>query len=404
MRTAAPMVIGQLLWCGLLSAATLPTTSITTPAPSTAPATLTIRFAKENFSIDAPPLPWVVQNPKLVPQGAAVGYARSWPSMGFTVIAESLGIESGTTTRDLEQIVLDNLRVAAPDAKVIAREPLRLAGLDFARVDIHATINGRRFAYRFLICCHNGFAFQMVGHTLQADEAKMHASIPPITNSFRLLDPKRIEHTADSKPFERFQSPRFGYVIDLKDPAWRQWNDSDHGEIGAKLGADSAMMVVPMAFLGDAPDLEALAPALLSLMSIEWDKVNAVSRITEDQKQGYVCSFDRDVNGERYHYRLKVLRGEGFGYLAAAWTCDPALFKSMDGWLACVTRANADPVVATIDSLTERERNIHASLLQSIGLHYYYKKEYDRVLKSFIPAISLARKIRSTATTRCSVT
>lgn len=354
------------------------------PLPS-----IKLQYDEHNFTMNAPGLAWTARPDDALQPGAVVSYLREFPTVGFTVISEPVGVAATLSLDELEKVVADNLRRGgARQVELVDRKPVTLNGMAGAQLDFHAPIDRANLSYRFWVYSGNGYMYQLIGHSLVADERRMRQVIEPMVSSFRQIDPKRVIQTPGFEPLARFQSPRYGYVIDLKDdPLWRRWtavtDEVPSAEVGALLGNDTAMVVIPVSFVVDAPEDETLAPVMLRLLDMEWEKVRGLRRINEGKLSGFACDYVRDLNGTRWEYRLKVLRGDGFGYLAAAWTGKPDRVKTLPLLLDRVTRPGVDPVRPDVKSLTAEERKSHALILSEIGLHYFYEKAYERAIRYF---------------------
>ena len=200
-------------------------------------------------------------------------------------------------------------------------------------------------------------------------------------------------------PAGDFHSPDYAYSVRLAGTPWTRWHglarDFPEAEFGAQLGLDSGLVVLPVNLLGTEPHLEGLNQAFLARLGIDYSsaKLRNFREIEVGGLPGYDYEYRCKIDGDNYHYVLRTVRGNGFGYFIAAWTTSRSADR-VDELKRAVTRVSFRRrvgVPADTARLNQRELTTHGLVFNDLGLFYYRARQYGKSLEYFRTAFEFGR-------------
>ncbi len=171
----------------------------------------------------------------------------------------------------------------------------------------------------------NGFFYQFSAYTsLDTSFDELNKIFKEHTQGLALLESDRI--STPESPKEDFRSRRYPYLVHLKESGWSPWWGQDDVP-GAELldckfalGASSSFMVYPILFREAAPPAEILTKAFLKMHFIEYDQLPPASirPIKENGYDGFAVDAEGELSGEKFDFRIKVLRGKNLAFYVVA--------------------------------------------------------------------------------------
>jgi tetratricopeptide (TPR) repeat protein len=355
-----------------------------------------LTFDEYNFRIQAPPAPWVSLDSARLNRDAKVTFMRRWPNVYFFIIAERLGADHEMEIGQLVEIGKANLKSAARSARVNWEKPWTVNGLSGVLVQTDASVVGQDLHYVHWFFLTNGYAFQIIAYGRQSDGSRVNEEMLRLLPAFDLVDRERIAEFTGSGFTQDFVSPRHHYRVEVAHSAWREFpaleQQFPEAEFGMTRGG-CCLAVVPLWLNGESPGREALTAGLLATLEIRYpdDRLTGQRPVTEGDLEGEEFDYARAIGETDFVYRLKVLQGNGCGYLIAAWaeagqTNAYALFPE------AMNRVKVAPPPPTLLSasgveFTARELKTRASVFNQAGLYHFKARDFEKAVGLFRAAV-----------------
>ena len=304
------------------------------------PASKTITNQEFNFSI-MPARQWVDFKPSPPNALTCLSLRRANPEVYLMVIAEHL---TGTLELDqLREIAKANIAGAATVLDQ-SEEKLELDGMTFARVHTKAQFEkaGLTLQYEHWLATRMGFSWQFVFWSHPGDQANLAREAQAMMSTFRVLD--RSLNGAGKGTVKDVARTAYGYRTQLEGKGWGTWNDSKVNVLVdfRAVRPNLALIVLPLRFDSEPPDMPALTRGLLTGLDFDrtpenefevkpWtpgragaghdDTVNHERSNDSYQASltGQELQIEREVDGKRFHYILRVARGNDCAYLLGGW-------------------------------------------------------------------------------------
>lgn len=276
-----------------------------------------------NFSLK-PPGRWTEIKPEVVNKLACVALRRTNPEVYCIVIAERLG---DTLTLDQLREVAKSGLESATSIEQQSEERVSLNGVDFVRLNTRARLeeSNMTFEYEHWLATQRGFSWQVVFWTVN-DRSVLAKEARPLMETFHVIDPTL--DSASKGTVVDVDRPALGYRTELQGMGWSQWK-ADAGNALIDFRAkrvNEALLVVPLRFDSEPPDLEALTRGMLSTMdfeSIPEAEFKSKPWSPGHDGTGRELEVEREVNGTRFHYILRVARNRESAHLIAGWATVP---------------------------------------------------------------------------------
>ncbi len=346
-----------------------------------------------NFRFRAPARPWVPFDAGKLNHWAKLGFLRRFPEVYFLVIPERTG-DVETSSEQLSHFGQAQMQSLSSDARVVRESPWTINGATGLRVEREVTIQGRKFYYLCWYFATNGFSYQLIGYGLADDRQLICSETEQVLAGFELVDPHRVGLLDEQVFAQDFESPRHAYRVKVARSPWARsptlGREFPEAEFVAERGA-ACMAVVPVALVEEDPGLEAVTAGLLATMAIGYpsEPLTNPRRLKLEGVEGVQYDFRRVVAGTEYAYDLRVLRGNGFAYLLAAWA-EPTqtnIAKLLDDALGRVEFIDRLRLFSAPPAYTERERQTQGLVLNQAGLFHFRERRHERAVRLFCAAV-----------------
>jgi tetratricopeptide (TPR) repeat protein len=346
-------------------------------------------ISKEEFNFSVTPSArWIVTGPST--KSACLSLRRSHPEIFFWVIGERSG--DILTLAKLKEASMANL-VGASRVLKQSEETAILDGVTFTRVasQVRMDEGGLLIDYEHWLAVDRGFAWQFIfwcvhGQTGLATEARS------VMDTFKVLD--RTKQGSPGQEAQDVSRPAFGYHTKIKGSGWRTSNDAGRNALEdfCVTRSHEGMLVLPLRFNGEPPDLDAISRGLLSTMNFQdvaeedlevkpWDPGHGGT--------GRELLAHREVDGVHYRYILRVARGKDSAHLVAGWAGEPKgdfdlLRKSLD---AITLETPSAPAPA----LNPEQKKALGLLLNQSGISLLNRNENEEAAKWFYKAFEQSK-------------
>lgn len=354
----------------------------------------TIDFPEINVRFKAPPKPWVEFDVKKMNSVASVGFKRTRPEIYMTLVAEEVGIESGIESEMLAETVKSNLKSRVSGTVISDEREATLDGMKCTRFAADTTTAGSALRYEFFVAADNGAAYQLILFGPQSEASAVADAAEMMSSLFQRIDPSLIVHTPGVEPLALHESRELGYSVDLSDMGWRAWpavRDSiGIVDFGALYRNDGALCIAPITFPRDVPPLETIAVPLLAAFEFEFPStaLGDPTVIQHHGLPGISMAPKREVDGNKYEYRFRIVHAESAAYLLAAWAIEgKALAAELDSILDRVKLVRDAPPLPD-QELTEKARSFLADVLAALGRDAFEQKQYERATQRFARALA----------------
>jgi tetratricopeptide (TPR) repeat protein/transglutaminase-like putative cysteine protease len=339
-----------------------------------------------------PPAGWAPFDVSRFSTEADLGYIRSNPNVVFMIVAEKLPGLSGVTNEAAASVVQAGLASRLEGYRLVSETAHSVEGMDGVLLVSEARLFGKDAHYLHWIHSRGEHVYQLVAWGLEADadlETIRREAFAAFAG-FDLLDAGR-ENVSSTDLLTGYHSDLYGYDLRLAGTSWSIWEglakdapSADHGG----LRETEAFVVIPVHLDTLAPSIDVLAKALLARLDIDWSGIPQSAARPIENGTGYVIDFAREVEGVPYDYRMKVWKGEHFGYLVAGWTSKKDLGVIDD----LLSRFRFDPAhqMPKGASFDETEKTSQALVLNDIGIHYFDERQYGSSSGFFSVAADLS--------------
>jgi tetratricopeptide (TPR) repeat protein len=359
-----------------------------------------LTFEDMNFRFKVPPKPWVQLNAKKLNTNCTVAFMNARPEVYVMVIPEKVG-DGQISTDSLVEIVIAKLRSNTSSVRILKQTPDTRHGLNGVQLEVTARAANYDLRYGFWMCATNGYLYQVIayGRADQADAVREKSK--EMFSRFELIDYQRVAPRLVNVASKDFQSTNFQYSVRVAHSAFRPSPTMARSVPAAEFCAwdetsSVGVFVIPVFMMDQHPELEALTQALLGLMEISYpnDDISHEKQITEGNLKGIGFSYERVNSYGKYSYRIKVLKGQGYGYLAGAFDLpkgkDDA--KILEEALARVEFPTEPAPPVKSQDFNSRERDRHALVFNQLGLFYYKTRHYENSATYFKLAFEFDRK------------
>ncbi len=366
--------------------------------PSSKPGQVTVRDDL-NFKFTAPARPWVNMNAAIFNADAALAFMRRNPEISFVVIAEQFGGDNDITVNQIAEVGRGQLKSATKTCVERESTNVVINGLSGLMVQTDVTLYNRKLSYCHWYCVTNGYAYQLVAWGDSARRQLLADQFREITKGFQLADKNRIAPASGAGFEQDYISVGFPYKVALTNSAWRKWatlaKDYPEAEFGASR-ENCCLAVVPVRLDGETLEMEALAAGLLSTLNIDYPSDELVNRtpLTLNGMEGIQFDSKRCIQENNFLYRLRIYRGNGVGYLIAAWGLEgkDGLDKVLDDGLSRVEAKSFAEMPGAVSNRTGRaalageDLETRAGVMNIAGLYYYKADDYGKALALFLNA------------------
>lgn len=351
-----------------------------------------LAFDDFNFRFRLPDRPWISYDGSRLIKASKLSLMRRNPEAYFFIIPEKFGTQMNFNVERLAEIGKANLQSAAVSSSVVSEVPWSVKGLNGLLVETDAQVGAYQLHYRHWYLATNGYAYQLIGYCKSEDQRQVAGELENLLSHFELIDPNRVASFTGGAQ-TNYYSPDHNYAVIMTNSAWHLFPNLKKtfpmAEFGLSQG-DSCLVVIP-ASLDDAKlSSEALVSAFLATMDIAYPNENLTHEktLTEGELRGQQFDYSRDVNGLAFHYRFKILQGNGEGYLVAAWTqrraqdSEPVLADAM-ARVRFQSPAKSFTLLSSREQNESRESKTRGYILNQAGLFYDKQREFEQAIPLF---------------------
>jgi tetratricopeptide (TPR) repeat protein len=353
------------------------------------------RWDRFNLTLELPSYDWVeMPNAESHEVGGVVLMRRN-PDLLIVVACERIGLESYITAHNMLAAHQAQFREKKPDAKFTPAERENLSGIAGLRYDI-STINdhGDEAFGSAWVGVHNGISYYVLVIGRAENEAETKAARRDMCLRMRLIDGSRIAHSTRGQEVTTFESPRFGYRINLTEMGWSQTEELQAKfqafDFGATRGV-AGVTVLPIPLPNRQPDLDLIAKLLM--MRINPTAVEKGGIIPTQAKVGDLPARQYIlVGGEKslpMQFVFRVAANHNFAYCVMGFSLsgDPEgeaeLFKAMD-------RVTIIPnFLPKSLHLSDKERAKYGVVLNELGMAEQGRNHYDAAIDYYQGAHAL---------------
>lgn len=337
-----------------------------------------------NFSLTPPDTKWISLKPEIINPVASLVLRRSGSDLYCMVIAEAAGDAASVKTDMIAEIARASLAGAV---NVISRreEKETVNGIVFSHSVSGAKVraSGLEVTYEHWITAHNGFAYQLIFWSGTKTAALQAKEVRRMVETFHILDNAKVAGDTGTGSYKDVKLPQWGYNTHFGGLGWNEWTAKETRPalaITATFKQDSAMLVLPLKFEGDGPDLPALSRGLLSVIPLDYSKEAGFQTVPFKLSSGEgveITTNIRDTDGRNFSYLFRVIKGRRVAHLIGGWivegnTADiPALRKAMDAVEVL------PETTGTVLPSEKNQRQAMAKVFNQIGLSYVRRHEWE---------------------------
>ncbi|HTS18395.1 MAG TPA: DUF3857 domain-containing protein [Verrucomicrobiae bacterium] len=366
-------------------------TGLATGAGSSKPGEV-LTFDDMNFRFRSPNRPWVRFDASRLNKASKLAFMRRNPEAFFLLTAERLGTRMNLGPEQFAEMGKATMQAAATSFHVTRQLPWRVGTMNGVLVETDAEVGSYQLHYRCWYYGTNGYAYQLIGYSRVEDQETAAPELWDMLSRFELIDPNRIASSSGEFK-EDFHSFSHRYAVILTNSPWHSFPSMEkllpHAEFAASVG-DSCFAVIPIHLDGQKIGLDALTPGFLGLFNIAYpnDAATNLKTVTQGNLTGQQLDCSRDLNGLTFHYRFRILQGDGDACLIAVWTqrrlADAeAVFADALGRVqflpsTALPKPQSEPV-----GEGERERKTEGFIFNQAGLYDSKQGEFGNALALF---------------------
>lgn len=337
-------------------------------------------FEDKNFQLCMPADQWMKLDAKTFMEDSSLMLRRRNPEIYVSVIAEQLGVEMGLTTEKLVDIAKSNLKSVSPQARISANVLDPHNGMLGQRFTVDATIGVIDFAYEYWCYSGNGYSYQVLAWSKQAEKDRLHQAADQVFSSFELIDPDRRYYSSGSNPYGVHDSGIFAYTVNLERTDWCNWENMEETdtlpETGGHHPSDAWFSITPVLLPVPGVSIDFVRQGFLNLYQITDDNITKpVEPVKTAGLDG--CTYSL-TNGDN-RYIEQVLMLSNCAYLVSVWCAEddadalPQLSKEVFDALSF----SGDGIrLDAMDHLPAEQIPKQAKMINHIGLAYYNVGRY----------------------------
>ncbi len=315
------------------------------------------------------------------------------PSFGGSsvIIAEETGGEISL------EAMMDGVKINLASRMSVENqheEYVTLNGFRFARITSHATLPTalqQPLYFESWVLSSGSSAWQIETCGPVKDKLAVEKDARWIAESFRILDATRA-NTGGPGSLTDVDKVDLGYSTLLASMGWNKWPNCPLPMADfAALRLNEAIVVTPIYFGADIPELPALSRGLLSQLAISYeDHAADATAFTCPGGEGLEFKAERVVDGNHMRYILRVVRGQRMAWLAAGWA-------ERDKGNHQLVRDGLDRIkftfpLASKQDLNPAQKHTLSIIFNEAGLYHERKQQFEPASHLFLRAFSLAEK------------
>ncbi len=347
-----------------------------------------VEYKVKNFSYRYPGSPWYDLADNRRNDESTLELISVSPGIHFMVIAEP-GDDATMTSARLADISAGHVtRLEDGEPEVGERKTVTWGGVTGYQFDAGLTLKDERYRLVKWAGASNGFYYQMIVSSSDADLEELHEAADELFAGFTRLDDTRLSPNINVKRFQKIDSERYGYELELDPDRFVTWVDRENFPrlelTGSHMkGSPVSFGVVALHYDAGRPRVEALQQVAASLLG--WSSPDPDQKLipSPDGKLPHTLMMHKDIDGTPWDYLFLIFDLGDRALFFLAWgstgaepvkTTAKALLKGLK---------LKSPVPWKMTGLDEERRVRHARLHNEIGLYYDKASQYQVSLRWF---------------------
>lgn len=348
-----------------------------------------------NFRLEMPYRPYIKLKPSAINPYAKAALMRTNPKIYYMLIAERGGVDIEMSTENLLEVAQANVRGNVQKISIGPTEPRTVSGMDGLQFKADAVVRGKNVSYQYWVCSINGFLYQQIAFGEKKHIAVLHKDADQLFTKLKQVEPEKVCYSIGSDPFGHYQSPQFGYSLDLHTKSWTKWTELTEkmpaADTGGLTGNETAAFIVSVLPFGDNdPGPDAIIDAFLQSLAIK-PKDKRLIRISDKSRathNEYVFKYSEIDDGTELDYKIKILTHSDRAYLLAVWS-DKEI-SPVDKHYAQIEPSliisNPDRPI-NIQQLDRHGKIVAANILNRVGLYFDDKDNHKKASVFFMAAV-----------------
>lgn len=308
--------------------------------------------------------------------------------------------DAQTDLNKMADRVENELKLLDKNASIYSRDSHTVNGMRGIRLRADMRSEGSLTTNTHWIYLAEGICYQLKVSGPKIHKKLIHQETGKLLAGFEFTGAPRntIALNRPCGTFGRFNSPRFGYSVDLRSKPWDKWNDVKDefpaAEVGGSRDGDTVHFIIKPIFYNGVsrPHLDALMWSALQSIGIEYPGggIRDLKSIGQADVKGYTLSYSSVVDGQKIEQRMKILSGPKRGLLIWAWGVkgDAALdARAGEVFDAIVVRPL--PSDAAGMAFSDEEIKAQAKYINWFGVSCYRARQYGKAMEYFSRAVEL---------------
>jgi tetratricopeptide (TPR) repeat protein len=329
---------------------------------------------KYNLVFDLPDAPWVKLDGREINPDIALMLRWDERDITFAMVPERAGVERAMTTDALVSGVQSRGRGGSDNTTIYAQREETFNELAGVHYEADSTSLGRAMHRAIWVAAKNGFTYQLHVYGPQAAAEQINEALHEMGQRLHQIDPNLVAHADGYEGAADFDSPQFGYRVELANTNWASWGDKSLEDVGmeytARLGEQAMLAVMPVQLPDREIDLETLTVALLRRIKVSYPGPDIIrtGRLETQKHPGRSVEAWSSMTGTKRRTVARVIVGDRRALLVFGWVSndDPDTRTALEDALDRVketARANsAQP------ELTVTQRNVSALVNNDMGV------------------------------------
>ncbi len=326
-------------------------------------------------------------------------YMSVSPLMKYEVLAEeNTDMLSALSIDNLANLVESKYGYGENRFTLLAREKHTINGQEGIILRFTCVVKNTRFIYAYWISSTGKHVYNLVAWALgdKIKETDFWKGSIDVFSSFNLIGGPRNDALAGGPAV--FESPSFGYKVDLAGSGWLRADkiktEFSGAEFAALTLAGERCFVIPVPLFGTDPPLNAVAYALLQRINLKFpdDVQKTQKKIESGGLAGYRFDYENAAKSE-YKYRLWVTRSANFAYLVIGYAgvkSGESSLAAMDGFFDRIAISDKAAGMADAKTLPADSVPVTANFLNDLGLWYMSGSQYVKAAECLRKGFELA--------------
>lgn len=350
-------------------------------------------FENVNLTIELPGGPWRALVLPSKNTTAAIMAVQQDPEIVVVIGGEKLGVEMQLDPEVVTKLAQSVARARLPEVSFTNETELAVGPLAGKRQDATGTHEGSPVYGVIWTAQQQGYLY----HVMAFGEAHQVGAVEAAHRLFRQriaqIDPQRVAHIDAGALATKFESPNFGYRIDLENLGWLKGNGSAERIDGSEFSADCGPMslsIIPIPLPGRAVDMEVLAKVCLARLNMKYpEEVRSTGTFQLGSLPGRKFEIKRPWKSNEVHFLIRLAASDRVAYMliGLAVDGDQAALARVEAAFDRVTLTGQPP--AAEPQIPFADRAATGLTLNEIGLNVYQQGDLAAAQDFFAGAYKL---------------